>query len=68
MSCKILERSNLRTPLFSAFRRCSFAKAGAIPSINAASLGLIPFRRASGFCASDEILANTYFYRGEISM
>lgn len=29
--------------MLSAFRRCSFAKAGAIPSVNAASLGLIPF-------------------------
>lgn len=47
-------------PLLSAERRCSFAIAGAIPSVIAASLALIPDRRASGFVTSTLILVKTY--------
>jgi hypothetical protein len=46
--------------LLSADKRCSFAIAGATPSVIAASLGLIPDRRASGFITSTLILVKTY--------
>jgi len=45
--------------LLSAVRRCSLAIAGAIPNVMAASLAVIPDRRASGFDTRFLILAKT---------
>lgn len=52
---------NIRSfvPWLSAVKRCSFAIAGAMPSVIAASPALIPIRSASGFVTRFLILEKT---------